>query len=85
VKVEFKINARENVGGSVSDLRNKKKGINVGGSLMNIGTKQIGIKKFAGSVGHKLDKAGGKAKKSLISLKLVSFYLIVHVMLCQNN
>ena len=47
------LNPRNNVGGSVSDLRSKKKGssssINVGGSLMNIGTKQIGIKKFAGS------------------------------------
>ena len=47
------LDLRENVGGSVSDLRNKKKGsssnLNVGGSLMNIGTKQIGIKKFAGS------------------------------------
>ena len=47
------LDLRENVGGSISDLRKKKKGssssINVGGSLMNIGTKQIGIKKFAGS------------------------------------
>ena len=47
------LDLRENVGGSVSDLRKKKKGssssINVGGSLMNIGTKQIGIKKLAGS------------------------------------
>ena len=47
------LDLRENVGGSVSDLRKKKKGsssnVNVGGSLMNIGTKQIGIKKFAGS------------------------------------
>ena len=47
------LDPRDNVGGSVSDLRSKKKGssasVNVGGSLMNIGTKQIGIKKFAGS------------------------------------
>ena len=47
------LDLRENVGGSVSDLRKKNKGssssLNVGGSLMNIGTKQIGIKKFAGS------------------------------------
>ena len=47
------LDPRNNVGGSISDLRSKKKGssssLNVGGSLMNIGTKQIGIKKFAGS------------------------------------
>lgn len=74
VRVEFKINAREELGGSVSDLRSKKKGsnksLNVGGSLMNIGNKQVGIKKLASSVGHKLDKVGGKAKKSISSLKL---------------
>ena len=76
----------------VSDLRSKKKGsnksLNVGGSLMNIGNKQVGIKKLASSgniekaiakshhlfsVGYKLDKVGGKAKKSLSSLKLVGF------------
>merc|ERR1712198_67373 len=80
VRLEFKVNASEAVGGSVADLRSKKKGSltslsklkgNVGGSLMNIGTKNSGgIKKFADSVGHKLDKVGGKAKKSLSSLKL---------------
>ena len=62
--------------------------LNVGGSLMNIGNKQVGIKKLASSgniekaiakshhlfsVGYKLDKVGGKAKKSLSSLKLVGF------------
>ena len=86
------IYCREEVGGSVSDLRSKKKGsnksLNVGGSLMNIGNKQVGIKKLASSgniekaiakshhlfsVGYKLDKVGGKAKKSLSSLKLVGF------------
>ena len=48
----------ETLGGSVADLRSKKKGSlsslsklkgNVGGSLMNIGSKQTGIKKFADS------------------------------------
>ena len=47
-----------NIGGSVADLRSKKKGSqsslsklkgNVGGSLMNIGSKQAGIKKFTDS------------------------------------
>ena len=45
------IYCREEVGGSVSDLRSKKKGsnksLNVGGSLMNIGNKQVGIKKLS--------------------------------------
>ena len=63
VRLEFKVNASEAVGGSVADLRSKKKGSltslsklkgNVGGSLMNIGTKNSGgIKKFADS-GEKL-------------------------------
>jgi len=79
VRIEFKVNATDNIGGSVADLRSKKKGSqsslsklkgNVGGSLMNIGSKQTGIKKFTDSMGHKLDKVGGKAKKSLSSLKL---------------
>ena len=48
----------DNIGGSVADLRSKKKGSqsslsklkgNVGGSLMNIGSKQTGIKKFTDS------------------------------------
>ena len=48
----------DNIGGSVADLRSKKKGSqsslsklkgNVGGSLMNIGSKQAGIKKFTDS------------------------------------
>ena len=43
----------------------------VGGSLANLGSKPRTIKKLADSVGHKLDKVGGKAKKSLSSLKLV--------------
>lgn len=47
------IYCREEVGGSISDLRSKKKGsnksLNVGGSLMNIGNKQVGIKKLASS------------------------------------
>ena len=89
---------RENVGGSISDLRSKKKAssnsLAHGGSLMHLGNKQIGIKKIASSgnlkwtcscffyllsflVGHKLDKVGGKAKKSLSSLKLVSKLLYV--------
>ena len=48
----------DTLGGSVADLRSKKKGSlsslskikgNVGGSLMNIGSKQTGIKKFTDS------------------------------------
>ena len=52
VRLEFTVKASENVGGSVSDLRNKKKGSLsnvVGGSLMNIGSKQVGIKRFTDS------------------------------------
>ena len=45
----------DTVGGSVADLRSKKKGSlskltgNVGGSLMNIGSNKHGIKKFTDS------------------------------------
>ena len=52
VRLEFTVKASEHVGGSVSDLRNKKKGSLsnvVGGSLMNIGSKQVGIKRFTDS------------------------------------
>ena len=49
----------------------------VGGSLANLGSKPRTIKKLlAESVGHKLDKVGGKAKKSLSSLKLVNIILL---------
>ena len=71
MRLEFKVNASEAVGGSVADLRSKKKGSltslsklkgNVGGSLMNIGTKNSGgIKKFADS--------GEKFLKKIISKK----------------
>ena len=44
---------RENVGGSISDLRSKTKAssnsLAHGGSLMHLGNKQIGIKKIASS------------------------------------
>ena len=44
---------RENVEGSISDLRSKKKAssnsLAHGGSLMHLGNKQIGIKKIASS------------------------------------
>jgi len=79
VRVGFTVIASEKVGGSVSDLSKKKKGSsssinkvagNIGGSLMSLGSKPKGLTKLAGSVGHKIDKVGGKARKSLSSLKL---------------
>ena len=74
--------ASESVGGSVADLSKKNKGSissinkvagNIGGSLLSLGGKEKkNFKKIAASVTRKVEKAGGKAKKSVSSLKLVS-------------
>ena len=47
---------------------------NIGGSLLSLGSKEKkNFKKIAASVTRKVEKVGGKAKKSVSSLKLVSW------------
>ena len=47
---------------------------NIGGSLLSLGSKEKkNFKKIAASVTRKVEKVGGKAKKSASSLKLVSW------------
>ena len=82
VKLGFTVRASESVGGSVADLSKKNKGSisslnkvagNIGGSLLSLGGKEKkNFKKIAASVTRKVEKVGGKAKKSVSSLKLVS-------------
>ena len=82
MKIGFTVRASEGVGGSVADLTKKKKGSisslnkvagNIGGSLLSLGGKEKkNFKKIAASVTKKVEKVGGKAKKSVSSLKLVS-------------
>ena len=82
MKIGFTVRASESVGGSVADLTKKNKGSisslnkvagNIGGSLLSLGGKEKkNFKKIAASVTKKVEKVGGKAKKSVSSLKLVS-------------
>merc|ERR1712106_1202672 len=80
VKIGFTVRASESVGGSVADLTKKNKGSisslnkvagNIGGSLLSLGSEEKkNFKKIAASVTRKVEKVGGKAKKSASSLKL---------------
>ena len=62
-----------NIGGSLMSLGSKPKSIK---KLAGSGTQNMYLLQFSEliffKVGHKIDKIGGKAKKSLSSLKLVN-------------
>jgi Rab11 family-interacting protein 1/2/5 len=80
VKVGFTVRASESMGGSVTDLSKKNKGSisslnkvagNIGGSLLSLGGKEKkNLKSLAASVSKRVEKAGGKARRSVSSLKL---------------
>ena len=81
VKIGFTVREIHSMGGSTADLAKKNKGSmsslnkvsgNIGGSLLSLGGKEKkNFKKIAASVTKKVEKVGGKAKKSVSNLKLV--------------
>ena len=83
MKIGFTVRACDSIGGSTADLAKKNKGSmsslnkvagNIGGSLLSLGGKEKkNFKKIAASVSSKVEKAGSKAKKSVSSLKLVTY------------